>query len=340
MVYAFVQRFTSLSVMICALLQFSSIALADEPTRDMGLGQYAHRSWKIGEGVVAAPIHAIAQTPDGYLWLGTQIGLWRFDGVRAVRWHTPDGRDLPGKWIQSLLATRDGRLWIGTDSGLVSWYAGKLTEYPALAGLDVLALLVDRDGTVWVGTESRATSTGRLCAIRDKDVRCDGEDGSLGARIYSLYEDGDGQLWFTSSNGVWRWRPGKPKFYPMLDSPTGYFQSLTSGAGGGVLVSARGGLREIVGGKIQKYPLPSPLPEGPPPWVLTDRNGGLWLGTIGNGVQYVHGGRMDSFERSNGLSGDQIMKLFEGLEANGFASMYTHILAGSCCFVGWMEAWN
>jgi len=308
--------FTLLMAATCVLLMSCSIAQARDVTPDMGLGQYAHRTWTFGEGVVDTPIHAIAQTPDGYLWLGTQVGLWRFDGVRAVPWRAPGGRHLSGKWIQSLLATQDGTLWIGTDAGLDSWRDGKLVEYSALDGLDVLALLADREGTVWAATESRSTSTGRLCAIRDGAVRCYGQDGSLGARIYCLYEDGSGHLWFMSSSGVWRWSSGKPMFYPMRDSITGYFQSLTSAPGGGILVSGHDELEEIVDGEVRAFPLPAALPQGPPPWVLTDRDGALWLGTMGNGLRYVRAGHMDFLEKSDGLSGDQIMRMFEDREGN------------------------
>ena len=301
--------------MICPLLLSCSAALAGEAMPDMGLGQYAHRAWKIGEGPIDTPIHAIAQTSDGYLWFGTQVGLWRFDGVTAVLWRAPAGQHLPAIWINSLLATHDGTLWIGTKGGLASWRNDKLTEYPALAGLDMLALLVDRQGTVWAGTESRATSTGSVCAIRGT-VRCYGQDGSLGARIYDLYEDGRGYLWLASSSGVWRWRPGKPELYPMHDTITGYFQNLTSGPDGSVLFSGNDGLSEIVGGKVHAFPIPGVLPESAPPWVFTDRDGALWLGTIGNGLRYVHAGRMDSFEISNGLSGVRISKLFQDHEGD------------------------
>jgi len=308
------QRFASIGAMICALL--CSVALAREPT--LGLDEYAHRAWKFGDGfAVAPPIVSFAQTPDGYLWLGSHTGLWRFDGVKAVRWRAPEGRHLPDNWIGSLAVTHDGTLWISTTGGLVSWRDGKLTEYPALAGQEVMALLVDREGTVWAGTESRATSTGRLCAIRDSVVRCYGEDGSLGQRIYCLYEDDAGHLWFASSSGVWLWRSDKPKLlYPLHDPVWGYFQNLTSGPGGALLVSAYDGIREIVGGEVRALPLPGVLPQVQPPRVLTDRQGGLWLGTIDSGLRYVHAGSMESYAKSDGLSGDHISRMFEDREGN------------------------
>src|SRR5580700_2491504 len=87
----------------------------------LSIDQYAHTTWTAREGFPKGIINAIAQTPDGYLWLGTEFGLLRFDGVRSVPWQPPAGEHLPSSFIRSLLATRDGRLWIGTAKGLASW---------------------------------------------------------------------------------------------------------------------------------------------------------------------------------------------------------------------------
>src|SRR6185295_5346083 len=112
--------------------------------------QYAHTSWKIREGFVKGAISSIAQTPDGYLWLGTDFGLLRFDGVRNVPWEPPPDQHLPSNQIFSVLSTRDGTLWIGTLKGLASWKGGKLTQYPEFAGKIIFKLFEDREGSVWV----------------------------------------------------------------------------------------------------------------------------------------------------------------------------------------------
>src|SRR5215467_1739547 len=78
------------------------------------ISQYAHTSWKVRDGFTKGTVSAIAQTPDGYLWLGTEFGLVRFDGVRTVPWEPPPGAALPDNCIFALLAARDGTLWIGT----------------------------------------------------------------------------------------------------------------------------------------------------------------------------------------------------------------------------------
>src|SRR5215467_6491596 len=133
----------------CVLFALSISAFALNPSLDVS--QYAHTAWKVRDGFVKGTIESIAQTPDGYLWLGTEFGLMRFDGVRTVPWQPPQGQHLPSKSIFSLLAARDGALWIGTSKGLASWKDGKLTRYPELAG-GIGPMLQDRQGTVWVGT--------------------------------------------------------------------------------------------------------------------------------------------------------------------------------------------
>ena len=118
---------------------------------DKHVTQYAHTAWKIREGFAKGTIFSIAQTADGYLWLGTDYGLLHFDGVRNVAPQLPPDQPLPSARIGSLLAARDGTLWIGTSKGLASWKGSKLTQYGELAGQIILTLLEDGDGAVWAG---------------------------------------------------------------------------------------------------------------------------------------------------------------------------------------------
>ena len=104
------------------LLALPTSALALDSALDVS--QYAHTAWKVRDGFTKGVINAIAQGPEGYLWLGTDYGLYRFDGVRAVPWQPPPGQQLPSNFIASLLVARDGTLWIGTLQGLSSWREG------------------------------------------------------------------------------------------------------------------------------------------------------------------------------------------------------------------------
>ena len=307
---------TQAVVWLAILLSCCVSALALDPSLDVS--QYAHTSWKIRDGFTKGVIGSIAQTPDGYLWLGTEFGLLRFDGVRAVPWQPSPGEHLPDSNIRKLLAARDGTLWVGTSRGLASWKGGRLTQYPEFAGGPVSALLEDREGTIWVGLY--ALPAGRLCAVRIGRAQCYGEAGSFGHGVQSLYEDSKGNLWVGALNGLWRWKPGPPKFYPLPKSLNGIpsldgVGGLIEGDGGTLLVGIDGGMMQLIDGKFEAYSLPAMGQRSRPNRPLRDRDGGIWIGTD-RGLLHVHGGRTDAFARSDGLSGDGVYSLLEDREGN------------------------
>src|SRR5713101_4008282 len=100
------------------LLACCTCAFALNP--DLDVSQYAHTAWRIRDGFPKGLVLSLAQTPDGYLWLGTEFGLFRFDGVKSTAWQPPQGQQLPNSYIRSLLVARDGTLWIGTLKGLAT----------------------------------------------------------------------------------------------------------------------------------------------------------------------------------------------------------------------------
>jgi ligand-binding sensor domain-containing protein/signal transduction histidine kinase len=275
------------------------------------VSQYAHKAWTVREGFFKGQITAIAQTPDGYLWLGTEFGLFRFDGVRSVAWTPPAGERLPGTFIQRLLAARDGRLWIATRTGLASWKDGRLTGYPELAGHQVDAVMEDRQGEIWIGTIG--LPTGMLCAIRSNKAECSGQDGRFGSGVYSLYEY-KGDVWAGADTGLWRWKPGAETLYP-ISEVLHEIPSLIEGDNGALWLGMHSGIEQLVDGKIQPYPFPAGL-HFYPLRMLRDREGGLWIGTPGQGVVHVHQGRTDVFTSADGLSGDFVKNFFEDREGN------------------------
>jgi signal transduction histidine kinase/ligand-binding sensor domain-containing protein len=299
------------------LLPVCPCGFALNPTLDVS--QYAHTAWKIREGFPKGQIVAMAQTPDGYLWLGTEFGLVRFDGVRGVPWQPPANQHLPSNHIFSLLAARDGTLWIGTFKGLASWKDGKLTQYPQLDAHYIFKIIEDHEGSVWVSGIPAAIAKGKLCAFRNGSVQCYGQDGSFGRGAFTLYEDSRGNLWAGVEAGVWRWKPDPPKFYPLPPEPDG-IQGLGEDEDGALLIGSQGGLLRLVGEKTEPYPLPGTGRQFRARRLLRDRNGSLWIGTSREGLLHVHQGRTDAFASSDSLSDDDIYAFFEDREGNIWVS--------------------
>jgi ligand-binding sensor domain-containing protein len=293
------------------LLIYCPNAFALNPARD--ISQYAHTAWRIRDGFPRGAVGAIAQTPDGYLWLGTELGLVRFDGIKNVLWEPPANQRLPSSAVLSLLVARDGTLWIGTLKGLASWKDGKLTEYPELDGHFIFKIVEDHEGTVWVSGVS--VTTGRLCAIRKGSVQCYGDDGALGRGAFNLYEDGKSNLWVGVKDGVWRWRPGPPTFH-RLPGETDGIQGLGEDDDGTLLLGWGGGIKRFVDGESETYHLPGSIGKFHAHRLLRDRDGSLWIGTEGEGLVHAHQGRADVFAESDGLSGGFVNSVFEDREGN------------------------
>ena len=304
------QRVAAAVLLAGFLLARSPYALALNPAVD--ISQYAHTSWRIDDGFSSGRVTSFAQTSDGYLWLGTEFGLLRFDGVRFTPWRPPQGGSLPAAFIGSLLAGRDGTLWIGTLGGLASWKDGTFRQYAQLAGMSVDSLLEDRQATIWaVGNR---TNRSRLCSIRSGSAECHGDDGALGPSVSSLLEDSKGNIWATNLNGVWRWRPGEPQFYSLVGPSGGSFQRLAD-VGDGLLVVTRKGVSRFVDGKAVNVRFPAAQSPIEPRTLFRDRDGGVWLGTLG-GLVHIHQGRTEVFARSDGLSGDRVWRVFEDREGS------------------------
>ena len=291
---------------------------------ELDVSQYAHTSWKIRDGFVKGEIDAIAQTPDGYLWLGTEFGLYRFDGIRAVPWQPPGEQKMVRSWVRSLLVSRDGTLWIGGSNGLASFRNGKLTEYRELANFYVFALLEDHEGSVWVG--AGGVPIGNLCRIRNGSVQCYGADGKFGRFVGGLFEDRAGNIWAGVRDGLWKWKPGTPQYYPLAGQPDG-IKPLNVDADGALLFGWKEKIYRFADGKAEVYPLPVNSPSFWAGGMLRDRDGALWIATK-EGILRIRQGKLDSFSMIDGLSGENVKTIFKDREGN----IWTSTTEGLDCF--------
>ena len=292
-----------IAVLATLMLLCPRAAFALDPSLD--ISQYAHTAWTARDGVVRGAVGSIAQTPDGYLWIGTDRGLLRFDGVRTVP--VLPGEQLPSDSLNRLLVSRDGALWIGTDTGLFRWKDGKFERFPHIVAESIYPLLEDREGTVWIGTDQPVM----VCAARGGKIDCQREE-RLGRGGMAGYEDASGRLWLGTDSGVWRWSPGPPQQFP-LPAGTVDVKALIEGDDGVLLLATNDGVKRLVDGTIERAPGLDAVKR--PLRFLRSRDGSLWIGGF-NGLSHVHQGRIDVFARADGLSGQIVNRMFEDREGN------------------------
>src|SRR5215471_622817 len=171
------------------------------------VSQYAHSSWRVQDGACRGAPSVITQTKDGYLWIGTDLGLVRFDGVRFVPWSPPPGERLLDPRVSSLLAARDGSLWIGTGYSISHWLHGKLINYPQLNGR-IEAIAQDVDSTVWLVRTQITDGMGPLCRVSNENSQCYGQGEGIPFPIArKLITATSGGLWIGGYDELCQWKP-------------------------------------------------------------------------------------------------------------------------------------
>jgi signal transduction histidine kinase/ligand-binding sensor domain-containing protein len=303
---------------------FCAPANAVDPSRQ--ISQYGHTAWRVQDGVFSGSPYAITQTADGYLWIGTQNGLLRFDGVRFAPWTPPGGETLPGSAIYSLLGASDGSLWIGTGNGLAHWANGALVNYSSIEGR-INSIVEDQHGRIWMAQTRQGAKVGPVCSVTDGKFRCysvaDGVNCRFGAE---LAVDKQENVWIGSPEALCRWIPGSSSIY--LQKELKQSEALTGVSGlaagedgslwvGIARVGKKYGLRQLVNGVMKSYVVPGM--DGSSFAVnslFVDRSNDLWVGTLSQGIYRVHDGKADHFRGADGLSSDSVQNFYQDREGN------------------------
>jgi ligand-binding sensor domain-containing protein len=202
----------TLALLAIFFASFAGRIVALDPTSH--ISQYGHTVWRVQDGYFGGGPNVITQTTDGYIWVGTDAGLFRFDGVRFVRWSAQSGEELPSAAIYGLLGARDGSLWIGTVAGLAHLVHNRLILYQKNEGWLIANIFEDKEGKIWFMRIRPEEKTHPLCQVLDSGVRFygskDGIDLFAGGAIA---QDTTGDLWAGGSTTFVRWRPGASTVY-------------------------------------------------------------------------------------------------------------------------------
>ena len=322
-----------------------SFTLALDPT--IPLAQLGRDAWDSDTGLPQNTVGPILQTRDGYLWLGTQEGLVRFDGVRFTVFDTRNTAALKDGWVQSLCQARDGTLWVGTLRGLVRLQNGEFRGWPSdsLSEATIQALFESQDGSLWVGSdrglsrirggrEDPAPAQGRfsgvsvraiaedregslwiasqrgLARIRDGVVTLlDSKTGIAGLPL-ALFADSDGSVWVGTTLGILRWKTGRIRSYGPADGlRSTRARAVYRDRGGRVWVGTDEGLFAFCGQRFVRYP--GTLSSNRILSLFEDREGSLWIGTNDGGLNRLKETRIASYTVRDGLSEDDAWTVFE-----------------------------
>src|SRR5215831_6290447 len=299
------------------LLASSPASALDSTVR---LTQYRHTAWRVQDGIFAAAPNAIAQTADGYIWIGTGAGLVKYDGVRFAPWTAPGQQTPFNAAVYALLGASDGRLWIGTATQLLSLKNNTVSEHVRGRINDIIE---DRQHRIWVARSRPPDSSGGLCEATGEQPRCiGGEDTLRLPYAVTLAEDNDGSLWVGSSGQLLQWSEHSQHSYfrdqlAKFEGLAGV-NSVVALRDGSVLaaVAREGiGIVRVVNGTAAKSAIPG-LDSEPVMALHVDRDQSVWMGTGNDGIYRVSGERVDRFRAESGLSSNAVTRFFEDREGN------------------------
>ncbi|MFL6292520.1 MAG: two-component regulator propeller domain-containing protein, partial [Thermoanaerobaculia bacterium] len=285
-------------------------SLALDPSH--ALDQYGHDAWRIEQGLPQDTVEAIGQTSDGYLWVGTQRGLARFDGVGFTVFAPGNTPALRSPAIDSLLGDPDGGLWITTDGGgLLRYRDGGFTavDPPGLPPR-LRSLLRDPDGTLWIGSNQ-----GGLLHLKGGSMLPGAAPGLARSTVTALRRDRDGSLWIGTDHGLARLAEGRLERFTTRDGlPDDRVNEIVGDSRGRLWIGTARGLAQMSGGRIEVPAAPG-LDGEDVLSLLEDRDGNLWIGTR-RGLGRLRDGRFESAPLADELAGDSIPTMFEDREGS------------------------
>jgi signal transduction histidine kinase/streptogramin lyase len=292
------------------------------PNRGLGSKEplFTFRCWQSEQGLPQDHVRALAQSSDGYLWVGTDDGAARFDGVRFVSFGLPEG--LPSGPVRTLFGDSQGALWIGSvGEGLIRWQAGHLTAFTMADGLpsdSISALAEDNEGRLWIGTDAG------LALWQDGHLTTSKADREFkGKAITALFKDRRGDMWLGATGvGVFKFHAGK--FTPLEDAAIKELlqdphcllvdkqERIWIGAGDDFVLCRDGN-------QWRPYQIPRHLARSYVSSLAEEPDGTVWAGSASEGMFEFKEGKLSSINASSGLSDNSVESLLVDRDGNLWA---------------------
>ncbi len=309
----------------CAIALLIALALAQTPWQALALGkqtglhQLAHQTWRTENGLPQNTVHAVVQSREGYIWLGTEGGVVRFDGVRFTVYDRQNTPELKRNNTRALAEDHGGALWIASADGLLRFRGAQHTAFTVRDGLpssNVWSLFVDRAGVLWAATTEGLArfANGRFYPVANP-----------GPVIGAMAQDRNGALWLATRDGLAILQNGSLRNASEHPLPlkSGTETLLIDSAGHVWIGTAHGLLLQNAAGS-HLYTAKDGLPSNRITALYQDREGTVWVGTDAGAARIVNG-NIERFSPGDVLAGEMILSFYEdregdlwaGTEANG-----------------------
>jgi ligand-binding sensor domain-containing protein/AraC-like DNA-binding protein len=240
-------------------------------------GRYLTHHLTTHDGLPQNTVYAVTQDKDGYIWIGTDEGVVRYDGVKFEHFNKLNTKNLKNNSITALCVAHDNTLWIGTFGGGVTLYNPKsktFSSYTTQNGLPndfIWTIIQDSNKNIWLGTNGGGI-------IRFKDDRFDT---------------------FTTADGL----------------SDNIVNTIREGRNDSIWVGTENGLNRLSGSSITVYDTGSILPSGNVMTLFEDSRGVLWVGTA-NGLTAVRGKNVNTFTTDHGLFDNLVRAVYEDRHNN------------------------
>jgi len=296
------------------MVSLTSMALDPDKT----ITQYSIQVWNMEAGLPGNDIFAIRQTQEGYLWLGTQDGLVRFDGIDFEVFNRENTPQLKDNVIRALCQDGNGVLWIGTTSGGLTCYEeGEFTHYPIKehnALHDIRAIEEDRWGNLWIGSLSK----GLTCLNNGQFTTYTTSEGLPDNKVRFMHKDGNRDIWLATEAGIVKiLKPGHFQPYPSQASvPFLKTACLYREEANELWIGTGQGLFRIKNNMIKAYGVDAGLPHPIVTYLYQDSMKNLWVGTDGGGLTRMTQGEFSTLPGGGGLEDGHVYSIYEDGEGS------------------------
>jgi PAS domain S-box-containing protein len=316
MVQLHMKKFISSVIVVFILFQFvfapSSLAL--DPQK--AISQYTHTNWQTDDGLPQIGVQCILQTRDGYLWIGTQEGLARFDGVQFTVFDNTNTKGIRNNSFTALIQSSDGSIWAGTQGGLIHIVNNEFRSYSKAEGLandNVYGLYEDAQKNLWIGTGGGGVNVWKDGKFKNYSTK----DGLAHNFVVSIVGGKDGAIYIGTSGGVSKYFQETFKTYSTSDGLIdNNVLSVCIDNENVLWVGTFNGVSYLKNGKWTTFSAKDGIIGSRIRALLKDRDGNLWFGSEGSGIIRFYNNRFSHYSTKDGLNDGNVWAYYEDREKN------------------------